>query len=168
MNRLASSELTKLNKKILRVIKKAVETKSEKYCNVSVANYQDNLFKWYIDNHVGKFVMFKYLHEIEDLFKGFKYKVILGNYGYTPEGVHNDPDIIINHIMLEGRKEIYFYDDINPLLLFTSPDKIKPTFIKYLKKGDNYMMNGDVYHIACSPYISLDLVIYYELETNDN
>lgn len=156
--------LEQIESKVRKSLEKASLLDTTKYANLPLKKYhhRESLVKWYRKNYKGQFLKIVCLDEFDNIF-GKKYQVIMGDYGFTPIGIHNDPHILVTHILLHGRKEMMFYDDYDIRMLYTHPNKHEPSHVDYLKKGDIYQMEGDVYHVGFSDNISIDIIICDEI-----
>lgn len=108
-------------------------------------------------------------------FGGCTITLILGNYGYTPVGIHNDSteNTIFHFNLGPGLKEIYTWnlEQYNDLLdengLYKNIDCVIPISKKFvLDKGSFFCMPAKEYHIAKTADFSIDIVVVLSDRTN--
>lgn len=99
---------------------------------------------------------------------GISMGLFIGNYGYTPLGIHHDsPEERIFHLQLgPGNKYMYewpdkLYQELNGGIVgYQNVDEIIDQAVKHeFAQGDLFYMPQKNFHIGDSPQLSLDLVL---------
>lgn len=100
-------------------------------------------------------------------YSGISISLFIGNYGFTPFGIHHDKDMHLLHAHVAGRKEMYLWDPERYVELNGRPDfchrpeELVPhadhRFV--LEPGSLLYFPGHFYHIGNSPELSIGVAV---------
>jgi len=108
-------------------------------------------------------------------FGGIHFTIFLGNYGWTPFGIHQDhPGSFVNHYHLgPGEKTMYMWEEDNYVnkLGCKQNDMDAERLIPYadhickFKAGDIFFMPWNYYHVGNTQELSIGLTVWFSYTT---
>lgn len=158
-------EMDEIKRKALKVLRKVTRKNPDKYCNIkNIHPFDENsVKKWYYKHYNTKYLIFNNLHKEYKLFGNLPYKFVIGNYGKSPIGIHNDPDTVITEIVLEGSKNYLEYDKVTEEMIFSDDKYYAPDYFTQLKEGEIYHFDGNRFHSTFSDKFSFVIIVYSKL-----
>ena len=115
------------------------------------------------------------LEDIGNSFSGNTITVLLGNYGFTPAGIHRDPgeNSIFHFNLGPNEKEILIWDRKDFLEstgseeAYKYPEKIRHISRNFcLKPNDLFILPPNEYHIGFTPKFAVDVVAVISNDSN--
>ncbi len=110
-------------------------------------------------------------------FGGSNFSIFIGNYGWTPLGIHEDHkgSFVMHFHLGPGEKTMYMWEGSNykKNLKGKSNDKFPLKYLAFadytchFKEGDVFFMPWNYYHIGRSDELSLGLTVWFDYTTTD-
>jgi hypothetical protein len=108
---------------------------------------------------------------------GINFSIFVGNYGWTPIGIHQDHtgSFVMHFHLGPGKKEMHMWQEKNyKELLYGRENEMNPeAYIPFsdfnytFEDGDIFFMPWDYYHIGRSEEISIGLTVWFNYTTVD-
>ncbi len=110
-------------------------------------------------------------------FGGIDFSVFIGNYGWTPIGIHQDHkgSFVLHFHLGPGKKTMYMWEHSNYEKNFKKNYNLEQIeglipFADYIcefEEGDVFFMPWDFYHIGNSENLSIGLTVWFNYTTTD-
>lgn len=105
---------------------------------------------------------------------GYNITIFLGNYGFTPLGIHQDgPGNNVLHLHLGPHEKIMYNWEPNELtakeMQSLDIEKLKPLAVSYeINSGDLYYMPWDMFHIGYTDKFSIGITLWFNNPTKSS